>query len=240
MSTKISKRELFSKHALSAGLGVSALALLPQRPSADTPFTSFPFTATGAPTARTMPDRLGEIKNVKDYGAVGDGSHDDTTNIQACFDAAFGPVGSDRGWTNPELNKAVYFPAGIYKVSGDPALTIQNVQGGRIFGAGMFSSVIRNSTNGARTLWLNGWAYSRMSDIGILCTSTGKNVALEYDGASSQNNLFDNCHFAGNNGGSNNRDGIGCRVGHSGLQVDTTTYLNCLMGGNLYAFTTLP
>jgi hypothetical protein len=126
MSTQISKRELFSKHALSAGLGVGALALLPQRASADTPFTSFPFTATGARTPRTMPDRLGEIKNVKDYGAVGDGVTDDTAAIQECFDAAFGTWASPHGGTNATWNKAVFFPQGTYKVTSSGAKTITN------------------------------------------------------------------------------------------------------------------
>jgi hypothetical protein len=47
----------FSKRALTAGLGVGALALLAetQRASADTPFTTFAFPATGAPTLRIMP-----------------------------------------------------------------------------------------------------------------------------------------------------------------------------------------
>jgi hypothetical protein len=127
MSTQFSKREL------TAGLGVGALALLAQtqRASADTPFTTFPFAATGAPTPRTMPDRLGEIKNVKDYGAVGDGVTNDTAAIQSCFDAAFGTAAQPNGGGNvglspnhPYLNKAVYFPPGHYKVGAPAALTV--------------------------------------------------------------------------------------------------------------------
>jgi hypothetical protein len=62
----------FSKRALSAGLGLGALALLAPRASADTPFTAYPFPSAGAPTPRTMPDRLAEIKNVRDFGAIGE------------------------------------------------------------------------------------------------------------------------------------------------------------------------
>jgi hypothetical protein len=60
MGTKLSKRDLMSRHALGAGVGVGALGLLVQtrRASADVPFTTFAFSATGTPKARTMPDRL--------------------------------------------------------------------------------------------------------------------------------------------------------------------------------------
>jgi hypothetical protein len=92
-----------TKRALSAGLGVGALALLAPRASADTPFSSFAFRATGAPTARTLPDRLGELKTVKDFGAKGDGATDDTAAIQAAFD-------STRYGT-------IYFPGGTYRVT---------------------------------------------------------------------------------------------------------------------------
>ena len=111
-------------------LGVGGLALLPQRTSADTTFTSFAFTATGAPTPRTMPDRLGEIKNVKDYGALGNGVTDDTAAIQECFDAAFGTYSSPHGGIVPGvlLNRPVFFPTGHYVVTS-------SIVGRRITGA---------------------------------------------------------------------------------------------------------
>jgi hypothetical protein len=95
MSSNVTKR------TLSAGLGVGALALLAPRASADTPFSSFAFPATGAPTARTLPDRLGELKNVKDFGARGNGSTNDTAAIQAAV---------NRGGH-------IFFPGGIYNIS---------------------------------------------------------------------------------------------------------------------------
>jgi polygalacturonase len=95
MSSNVTKR------TLSAGLGVGALALLAPRASADTPFSSFAFRATGAPTARTLPDRLGELKNVKDFGARGNGSTNDTAAIQAAV---------NRGGH-------IFFPGGIYNIS---------------------------------------------------------------------------------------------------------------------------
>jgi hypothetical protein len=95
MSSNVTKR------ALSAGLGVGALALLAPRASADTPFSSFAFPVTGAPTARTLPDRLGELKNVKDFGARGDGSTNDTAAIQAAIDR----------------QGTIYFPPGKYRLT---------------------------------------------------------------------------------------------------------------------------
>ena len=73
-----------------------------------TPFTTFAFAATGAPTPagnRTTPDRLAEIKNVKDFGAKGDGT-DDTAAIQAAINWTSGP---DRG--------TIFFPKGGYTIS---------------------------------------------------------------------------------------------------------------------------
>ena len=62
--------------------------------------------ATGN-VARTFQDRAGDVFNVKDFGAVGDDSNDDTTAIAAALLAA---CSASRGAT-------LYFPNGVYKVS---------------------------------------------------------------------------------------------------------------------------
>ena len=77
------------------------------------PFTGFAFPATGAPSPagdRTLPARLTDIKNVKDFGATGLGfPHDDWAAIMAAFNQVNGPSTDNRG--------IVYFPPGTYYVS---------------------------------------------------------------------------------------------------------------------------
>jgi hypothetical protein len=86
---------------------VGALALRPSRTAqADTNFTNYSFAATGAPTARTMPDRLADITNVKDFGAVGNGRHEDASAINAAIQYRIENGGG-----------IVFFPTGSYKVN---------------------------------------------------------------------------------------------------------------------------
>jgi hypothetical protein len=73
---------------------------------ADQPFVNFLFPAAGAPTARPMPTRLSERVNVKDWGALGNGSPDDAPKIQAAIDFALSKGGG-----------RVEFPSGNYALS---------------------------------------------------------------------------------------------------------------------------
>lgn len=86
---------------------------------ADGPFTSYGFQSIpGNPstTTRTLPDRLVDIVNVKDFGAVGNGIADDTAAITEAIDYA---------WQYPFANLfgqgvIVYFPPGTYLISNPP------------------------------------------------------------------------------------------------------------------------
>jgi hypothetical protein len=65
---------------------------------------SFLQAGTGA-IARTVLDKLRERVSVKDFGAVGNGTTDDTAAIQAAINYAI------------SVGKSVFLPAGVYKIS---------------------------------------------------------------------------------------------------------------------------
>ena len=71
-----------------------------------TQFPTFAFPATGEPTNRTLPGRLADTKNVRDFGATGDGITDDWAAIMAAFN-----------WTANPNRGTIFFPPGTYLVS---------------------------------------------------------------------------------------------------------------------------
>ncbi len=147
------------RKAILVGIGLAAFSSVPSR--ADTAFSSFAFPATGAPTSRTMPSRLADIINVKDYGALGDGSTNDTAAIQAAFDAAYGSSSSPHG-NSYTLNKSVFFPSGNYIVS---ALATISITGAVNDGTGKVKLTVSSST---------GWA---TNDIKVVSGITGTTEA---------------------------------------------------------------
>src|SRR5689334_5741217 len=74
-----------------------------------TPFTQFAFASTGSTANRTLPDRLAEIKNVKDFGAKGDGVTDDWAAIMAAVNWQTAVSYHGQG--------TIFFPPGTYHVS---------------------------------------------------------------------------------------------------------------------------
>jgi hypothetical protein len=196
-----------TKRALSAGLGVGALALLAPRASADTPFSSFAFPATGAPAARTMPDRLAERKNVKDFGAVGNGQADDTPAIQAAVNSAAG-----------QMKGVIFFPPGVYRTT---APILFNTRGDdhniHFLGCGLASHIVgahsdfiirRDSVVGASTgtdciekLRISGPNAIQWNDAVVLnvrdCLIEASNGIWIYEEAYPP--LIEGCVFRGNN-----------------------------------------
>ncbi len=88
--------------------------------------------------------------SVKDptFGAVGDGSTDDTAAFQAAINAAFGTVASPHGHSNPFINRILFIPPGSYKITSP--LYLAGVLGGIVRGAGNGTSqILWRPTNGA-------------------------------------------------------------------------------------------
>jgi hypothetical protein len=70
--------------------------------------------------------------DVKDYGAVGDGSHDDTGNINSAIAAI------------PAIGGVLYFPAGNYKINSGGTTLSQLAAFTTVLGAGTGATIITN------------------------------------------------------------------------------------------------
>lgn len=101
-----------------------------------TDFPNFQFASTGSSVQRTMPVRYNDIFNVKDFGAVGDGSTDDSDAIQSTIATAYNTIPHGSG------GSVVFFPSGTYFV-GRPPL---------IFGTSFRVKLAANASAGA-TSW---------------------------------------------------------------------------------------
>ena len=119
---------------------------------------------TGAVT-RTVENKLRDLVNVRDFGAVGNGVTDDTTSIQNAVTRCSSLGGG-----------IVFAPAGTYKVSA-PITVPSNVS---IYGEGM--GVTKFSATSAFTasqavFYANGSSYTRYEGFSILGNTDGTNGA---------------------------------------------------------------
>ena len=88
--------------------------------------------ATGSTTARTHAERWGEVANVKDFGAIGNGVVDDTAAIQAAINSL-------------SAGGTAFFPKGTYLVSenGSTGYCVLINASMRIVGAGLLETTIK-------------------------------------------------------------------------------------------------
>ena len=80
------------------------------------PWTGFAWPSTGQATNRTGPDRAADWTNLKDFGAIGNGTADDSNAIQAAINA----LGT------------IYVPPGTYNINR--TITMPSVSGGQTLG----------------------------------------------------------------------------------------------------------
>ncbi len=152
----------------------------------DTPFTTFAFVASGAPTARTMPARLSDVINVLDWGANNNGVTECSAEIQAAWNyAATISLGNGRA-----AGSTLYFPAGAYVCDNrliDPCASVSFKGAGsnsgfsasNIYSTGVSGFLVDspdyypNFTRANATSYIGGCSVIWNSGRATSCTSSG-------------------------------------------------------------------
>jgi Pectate lyase superfamily protein len=166
--------------------------------------------------------------NVKGFGAKGDGVTDDTIPIQACLNVAYGPSGSPHGGANAYSNLPVFFPNGNYRITSP--LTLRSVRGARMYGAGRFTTTIRNTAANGSVFVTNGFEYSRVEGMQLVSNGSGVCFDLDWDGTGPtalQSNTFADMFFGSG--------AYGLRIGQSGNMGSETLISNCFCDGQTVA-----
>jgi Pectate lyase superfamily protein len=125
--------------------------------------------------------------NVKAYGALGDGSHDDAPNIQAAIDAAVGPASG---------GGVVYFPVPTVEYKLTTALTIGNGKRGITFEGAGPGAMLAQRTAGQSIIKFDN-ASSPVTDIVFrnLFFNFGTKQVHQSGAAGSTRIRFENCTF---------------------------------------------
>jgi len=148
---------------------------------------SYQYPATGS-VVRTTSSKLSDFLNVRDFGAVGDGTTDDTVAVQAAVTAA-------------GVGGRVYFPTGTYLVSG----TINCLANQQLIGNGVNNTIIRRFANYGNTFnFVNAgsanirqmWFYHGvMPDTGFTTLTNLATTGAHINFQNAQGALIEDCWF---------------------------------------------
>jgi hypothetical protein len=132
---------------------------------------------------RTLTNRLQESVSVKDFGAVGDGSTDDTTAIQAALDAA---VAS---------GKTLFVPSGSYKCSARIEVTSTSGQTCQITGenqyeAELFWTDTATDGGGISITYQDLQRPPLVSDLSLYTQALGTGTALLITGPEAASSIY--------------------------------------------------
>ena len=159
-------------------------------------------TTANSPITRTMQQKFDDFVSVRDFGAVGDGSTDDTTAINRALYELFSRS------NNSEIRRSLFFPAGIYIVSN----IIKIPTYAKLYGEGFDSSIIKCTTAGGDAVAMTSDALQQVDgSVGAGSAALpGNNVidGLTFWAAvggidtfvvnQAQHVTFTNCRFRGN------------------------------------------
>jgi hypothetical protein len=125
------------------------------------------YAPASGPPGRTVQAKLRDVVSVKDFGAVGDGTTDDTTALRA----AIAYCESATSWGG----RALYIPGGRYKISGALTLSKEFIT---IFGDGAWESRIYAVGLSTSALTTAAMQYLRpfLHDFAVENTGTGKGI----------------------------------------------------------------
>ena len=125
------------------------------------------YVPASGPPGRTVQAKLRDVVSVKDFGAVGDGTTNDTTALQAAI--AYCESATQYG------GRALYIPGGRYLITGALTLSKEFIT---IFGDGAWESQIYAVGLSTGALVTANMQYLRpfLHDFGIVNTGTGKGI----------------------------------------------------------------
>lgn len=107
-----------------------------------------PITATNTTTPRQLADRFGQVLNVRDFGAVGNGQVNDAAAFQAAFTKAKQLLSGRTIYPNFRAGGVtVFVPAGTYLISNQIAVGGPEASGIKLRGEGTGATVIKCNVN---------------------------------------------------------------------------------------------